>query len=709
MFKSKYGLISALLIIATTAGIYLWVNSRVNSKVQCLASEQLAKNDALMRHIEDANRNSTLALGGQVANIVTPKVNAYYKELNKLDSIMEKQMTEFETRGEFPVFVTVTGKPHGSQNHETVFWMSVNGTNVSRDNANQWFDAAEIKGLISKVKMKTPVEVKTTVEAPVAETKPEKKAAKNKKADKKAAKDDKKDDKTVPASNIVVPLVFPGESEGRYVAKPYEDPSLSAIPGVKFVLRMHIVNVVSKSKDGTLIPVPGGSIIAGFRGGKISKEEAARLLLRIARSKDIRSLPYRIDANREEIFKALTKARAHNNFQVQGQMAHILALVDARGNVITRDRDDSKIRGFNYLKSYKSAMDIVSRVVKSGISEYDILEHEVINRFQQKSRPSNLYNAAIIPVISTLDGKVDAVFLTAWPFDVRQSQASSVSQVKTAFFYDRNIFFPTFKGTAELKDLEETLNGRFADVRVSPAVANPKARIKGERFKFANEEFLGALFQYPDGLKSGKKYGYIVLVSVSRLEKPFKGIGGTIIGIGIFALLLLFVLEFLIFGYFYKAIDAVDEGLQEISAGDTDYVFGRISPETEGLSNSLNEMLDVLFGRETLDENGEATEKRGMQLVKMGNLPETPYLGDDSRVKEYVSMQETQYMEQLYAKFQAAWKKLGEEDDVPSKDLFEQRVRLYERMVLKNMQCDRVLFEVTVSDDSINLEPLPIS
>ncbi|MBN2725208.1 MAG: hypothetical protein JXR95_14180 [Deltaproteobacteria bacterium] len=697
MFKSKYGLISAILIILVTAGAYFWVNSSVCQKVKESAVERLNRGDAMMRYIESGNKHLTLSLSNQASQGISALVNSYFGQLSSLKEVMSKQMKEFDEWGERPVFIAVVGKPHGSQNHETVYWMGVNGTDVTDATSNQWFDISDVKKLVASTKL-------TTGKKPVAVT-----TDIIKKTDKKTKKvDEKKKAAATDERKIEIPIVFPGESEGKYVAKPFEEQGISGFGGIKFTLRMHIVNMVSKKKDGTLIPVPGGMIIAGFRGSSLSKENAGRMLLKIARDKNLRLAPYTIDKLRGDIFKVINTTRSKNSFAVDGRSAHIMALIDSKGNIITRDRDDSKIRGFNYLKNYKKGMDVVRLAVSRGVSQYDVLEHEVINRFQRKSKPSNLYNGSAVPII-TSSGKVEAVFLAAWPFDVRQSDASSISALKTAFFYERNIYFPTFKGTEELKDLNETLNGRFSDVTVSPLSKDSKVVIKGEKFKFAGESFIGALYQFPETSMSGKKYGYLVLVSISELKKPFSGIGTIIIILGVFALVLLFILEFFVFGYFYNSIDRVDEGVQEVTAGDTDYFFGMVSPETEGLSNSLNEMLNVLFGRETPDETGETPEKQGMQLVKMGQIPEMPYLGDDSKVAEYTNMNDAAYRQHLYAKFNAAWEKLGEEDPVPSKDLFEQRVGLYERMVLRSIECDRVYFEVTITEDSVILEPLPVS
>ncbi|MBU1537888.1 hypothetical protein KKF84_21425 [Myxococcota bacterium] len=654
----------------------------MSSKVGAAASDRLNKGDYLMRQMEKANEGMTITLATSAAMRVSDLLIQYTATQKELDGIMQAKLQQLADAGEVPQFVALVGKPLGTKQHMSIHWLAVNGTNVSPKVKDLWISSEILNSLAgTKATQFKPREVAASATDP-----------------KPGAKEEE----------IVIPLQ-PGETPGKYNVKPAIFKQLE-MKGVKLHLGVKIVKNYKEVSKGVYTPLDEGVLLMGFT--KTPIERAVKLLLRAGRDQKLEHIASTLSDLHKKLFALSTQFYNAPEFGIEGMAPHIAVLTNASGVVITRDRDDSKLRGYNYLKNGIGKLHCIGQAVQKKNTVYDVLTYEIINRFQKKEKPSNLFQAAAIPIRGG-KGDIIGVFTMAWPYDVRSIQLKRLTDLTFAYFYGNNTFYPSLTDTKEIKALADTFNGRYGTVKTSPFLnLTGKARtsIKGERFKIAGESYLGAYFRYANSTLSGQKYGYIILVSQDRISSPTKGIIPLFIGFGIFVILLIIILENLIFFYFYKSIDSIDEGVQEVAAGDMEFVFGRVSRETEGLANSLNEMLNVLFGRESIDEeSGEAPAKTGIQLLSLGTIPDMPILGDDERVAKLVEMSDEDFELSLYEQFKKAWEEFGEEAPVPSMDLFAQRMKLFERMVLRQLECSRVLFSLTVAEEAITVIPLPIS
>jgi hypothetical protein len=409
--------------------------------------------------------------------------------------------------------------------------------------------------------------------------------------------------------------------------------------------------------------------------------------------------------------KAVNAKPAHGTGYELGNLTPYFVLLNfANGAVITRDKDDSKTIGYNHLKYSKEMLPFMDQTARTGQAAYDIVEHEAINRFPIQEKPAKLYHAASVPV---LDGPRGAFLTILWPFDVRVGQIQSQSELDVAFFYGRHVFFPTFRGENTVKKVsqaEETLRGRLTDVQDSPLVADPTACIKTASFEFGGDDYLGSFYRFSRMTLTGKPYGYALFVSMDNIRKPYAGMGFIILLFGLLMLIMVIAMENLVFFYFYNSVDSINEGIQEVASGNLDFIFGRVSKETEGLSNSLNDVLNIVLGREPYDEEkGEAPTRAGIQFLVLGRLPEMPLDEKDPAVAPLASASEEAYYNTLYQKFTMNWGKLGQEDAAPSREVFMLRVNLYERLVSNRTSCDRVYFDMELQDGSLVLIPLPVN
>lgn len=697
MFKSKYGLISALIVVVGTAIVYFMVTARIESGVRKEAIEKLTNGDHIVRQIEESNRAQSIALAYRAAAIVRPHIVRIWELRAKLASAVMEELPLLARDAKVPAFIAIVKKEAEEPKSDIVYWAAVNGTDLAATLNTEWLAIEEWEKLIKNTK---PTVIAATPADPAT-------------------------------PSVEVPVLFPGEEPGKFVIKPIANNKYIS-NSAKSVFSVDIAFMSDKATT----PLTMGSLVVAFDTADIKLETIEPIIMRIARKEMVRAFIPAYELERTKLHEILTtmsvgvckdektetptsqqekNASCNNDHRVSdyemGGLKPYFVLVNfSNGAVVTRDKDDSKTIGYNHLKYSKDALVFMATAARTGQAEYDIVEHEAINRFPLVDKPAKLYHAATVPV---MEGPRGAFLTMLWPFEMRVTQIKSFMNLDVAFFYGGNVYFPTFSAPNTVKKAsmaEETVRGRISDAVESPLAKDPKAVLKLKSFEFAQESFLGILYRFGMTL-TGKPYGYALFASVDEIHRPYKNIGMIVLLFGLIMLILVIVMENLVFVYFYDALDSINEGIQEVASGNLDFIFGRVSRETEGLSNSLNGLLDIVLARETSqgENEDELPTKRGIQFLVLGRMPENTYSEKDSAISPLVGMGEEAYYNQLYQKFTLAWPKLGQEDPAPRRELFLLRVTLLERLVRERFDCERVFFDLEFSDGNIVLVPLPVA
>jgi len=733
MFKSKYGLISALLVIIATATSYFVVTSRVKSGVRNAAFQQLTRGDQIVRQNESYNQAQSIALAYKAASVVRPHVARIWDLRAKLSEAIMAELPVFAQYAKTPVMIAVVRKQAEDAKNDIVYWTAINGTDLSTSINTEWITPEEWEKLIKETKPTTV----TPAQSPAASTAVPGPAPA---APAKDAKGQPVAPVAVAAPLIEVPVLFPGEEAGKFVIKP-----AAAQKYVSGSAKVAFAVDIAFMSEGTATPLTMGQLVVAFDSADVKPETVELIIMRIARNPLVRAFvpAYEMERNRlHEMLSAMSvaeegqaakpaekpadpkaeqakptdakpeaKTAVHGTGYELGNLTPYFVLLNfSNGAVITRDKDDTKTVGYNHLKYSRDMLPFMELTARKGQAAYDIVEHEAINRFPIQEKPAKLYHAASVPV---LDGPRGAFLTILWPFDVRVGQIQSQTELDVAFFYGRHVFFPTFRGSNSVKKVsqaEESLRGRLTDVQDSPLAGNPAGRIKTACFEFGGDDYLGTFSRFSTMTLTGKPYGYALFVSMDDIRKPYSGMGFIILLFGLLMLILVMAMENLVFFYFYNSVDSINEGIQEVASGNLDFIFGRVSKETEGLSNSLNDVLNIVLGREPYDEEkGEAPTRAGIQFLVLGRLPEMPYGEKDPAVAPLVGLSEETYYNTLYQKFTMNWAKLEQEDAAPAREVFMLRVNLFERLVSNRTSCDRVFFELELQDGSLVLIPLPVS
>ncbi len=608
MFKSKYGLISALLVIVATATAYFMVSSRVKTGVRRSAVQQLRQGDQIVRQNETFNEAQSIALAYKAATAVRPHVARIWDLRAKLSEAVMAELPLLAQAAKAPVMVAVVRKQAEDAKNDIVYWTAINGTDLSATVNTEWITPEDWEKLIKETKP-TPVNP-APVAAPAAPAAPPAPAA-------PAAKDDK----AAPAAAapaVELPVLFPGEEPGKYSIKPANAPKYAA-----GTIKVAFAVDIAFMSEGTAAPLTMAQLVVAFDSADVKPETVELAIMRLARNPMMRAFvpTYEMERARlHELLSSMAVSAATDDakapeakpadamapeakpadamapeakpaaakpadaktpaqgtgYELGGLNPYFVLLNFANGAVITRDKDDTKTVGYNHLKYSKDMLPFMDHVARTGQAAYDIVEHEAINRFPMQEKPAKLYHAASVPV---LEGPRGAFLTILWPFDVRVGQVQSQTQLDVAFFYGRHVFSPSFLGANTVKKVsqaEESLRGRLTDVQESPLVRDAKARLKTSCFEFGGDDYMGAFHRFPRMTMTGKPYGYALFVNVDRIRAPFANLGIIVLVLGLLILIMVIVMENLVFFYFYNSVDAINEGIQEVASGNLDFIFGRV-------------------------------------------------------------------------------------------------------------------------------------
>jgi hypothetical protein len=174
------------------------------------------------------------------------------------------------------------------------------------------------------------------------------------------------------------------------------------------------------------------------------------------------------------------------------------------------------------------------------------------------------------------------------------------------------------------------------------------------------------------------------------------GIGGAIV-----ALLAMLVTTRL----FLHQADEIELGVNEVVAGDTEYMFKPVGSDLDGLAHSLNVMLARLLGR---PEPGEELEEGAAVKMMLDEQEGQTRASSDPDVVALAREPEADYLRRTFEEFVAARRANGEGVEGITFDSFTNKLRLSEAGLKKKYNCKAVRFRVTSKDGQVTLKPVPI-
>ncbi len=302
----------------------------------------------------------------------------------------------------------------------------------------------------------------------------------------------------------------------------------------------------------------------------------------------------------------------------EGHKVGVIAVVDATGKVIARDRDESFSwhSGEDLGKAFPSLALALGGAANKDVWDLDGAMYRV--------------GAA---AIKDPQGKVlGAVFVGDVESATDAKQEAKRSGVQVAWFYqsrgDMKIAASSFAtGETGSSSEEKELAGKL--FKPGNLVDWEALRTEDEEHahsftvKINGEEWVAAAAPiYGNIASSQTRSGFVVLTSMTQARAGVARAGMLILVLGLLSLLAAVGAAVGTARRFLGPLDKIEAGVTEIINGNRDYVFESPSPDFEGLANGLDVMLARLLGRpEPGDEDSSGSVDDEEAVAASGGDP----------------------------------------------------------------------------------------
>jgi hypothetical protein len=231
----------------------------------------------------------------------------------------------------------------------------------------------------------------------------------------------------------------------------------------------------------------------------------------------------------------------------------------------------------------------------------------------------------------------------------------------------------------------------------------------------AGEEHLVAARYFSNNADpNGPRAGFLVIVPAARRLAAVQQARNLILGAGAALLALLLLSVLLIVRAFMRPLEEIDQGIQEVIAGNRDYTFqpsGK-EPFASEMAQALNLMSAFLQNKRMPDEEDEPAEGWGELFV--GNVTQTAIMravGKDAPPDAQTpatSEPLTAYQARLFSEYAAARASLGLSNDALTQESFLARLDTHAGELKARHNAREIRFSVVVHDGKVVLKPHPI-
>jgi hypothetical protein len=396
--------------------------------------------------------------------------------------------------------------------------------------------------------------------------------------------------------------------------------------------------------------------------------------------------------------------RLNASLQQGARKADIVAILDAGGKVVARDLNVNAMYGEDLRAKYP-AIDSALR----GEPTKDIWTFS-----------GRMTRIAAAPIIKA-DGTIRGALLVGYVLTARDAQLKhDLLGTEIAYFHDGKVHTSSFvsEGTGESAKEDgnktQALNTILFQSGDKPGQQALQRGAATDLFHLSLDGRDYAAVAAPlFGNAFDKTSGVVVLSSISDEMDRVSGIGFTVLGFGLLAILVALGATVMTAVRFIKPLDKIELGVAEIINGNIDYLFKPVGPDFEGLSNGLNVMMARLLGRdepnedEVEEEADEAQRWRSEQMVVEEISSGEP--STDPASQALAQENEAMYFARVFGEYVAALKSQGKPTVKITVQAFTTKLRLIEGGLKQKWKCRQVRFRVVTQGDQVTLRPVPLS
>jgi nitrogen fixation/metabolism regulation signal transduction histidine kinase len=203
--------------------------------------------------------------------------------------------------------------------------------------------------------------------------------------------------------------------------------------------------------------------------------------------------------------------------------------------------------------------------------------------------------------------------------------------------------------------------------------------------------------------------GAMVLISLSEATSSVSAAGLTILLVGFFGIILIFVAISLTARKILHPLEEIEIGVNDIINGNLDRTFEPVGSDLDGLANALNVMLARLLGRpepgeEEFDEDGNIIRNE----VQLPRIHQSGAIDLKQAEAEALAAEPfNDYLKRVHGEYVAAQQANGE-TNTTSYDDFVKKLQTNEGPLKQKYGAREVRFKVVTKDGKVTLKPLPI-
>lgn len=332
---------------------------------------------------------------------------------------------------------------------------------------------------------------------------------------------------------------------------------------------------------------------------------------------------------------------------------------------------------------------------------------------QKEGESANWYHVGMAPVMQGPEKLLGVVVVGSLIADgSAQTASETIGGADVAYFHDGKIFASTLEN----------------DEALSRAVFNSKdSKLTGGAtpapftVQHDGNEYLVAVRYFNSARGAEKPTGFVVLTNMTAELGTVQKIKTSIFVVGPIILIVLLGAVLIVIRSFVKAFEDIDQGIQEVIAGNKDYVFEVSGNHAfqEEMAQSLNLMSAFLQGKRMPDEEDdevsssgwgnqfevEAVSQTGMMRATTGpQVTGVPMKGGSPATSEPLEA----YQRRIFDEYVAARSNLGLGVDDLTFDKFAAKLMDNTEALKRKHEAKDVRFSVVVRDGKVVLKPQPI-
>lgn len=325
------------------------------------------------------------------------------------------------------------------------------------------------------------------------------------------------------------------------------------------------------------------------------------------------------------------------------------------------------------------------------------------------SDKGSFYQVGIAPVMQGPEKMLGVVVLGRQISpDAAREASAHLGGHGVAFFADDRIIASTFNKAEDEAIVAATLKADGVSLSDDAIPVTIKKR-----------QHLARVSKFYNQTNPKQRTGFIVLHNVSADMKLVRSIeSGILIG-GLSILILLLVSVLVVIRSFVKPFEEIDQGIQEVLAGNKDYLFPVHDgmPFQASIAQSLNLMSAYLQGKRMPDEDDDAEawgdflvgDVTGTAMMRAIKTDSTQQEAEDTSAPTPATREpEDEYKQRIFQEYVQARKSLGMDAEELTLEAFDEKLERHAASLRQKHKAREVRFSVVVREGKVVLKPQPI-